>query len=135
MVEVRGTSVADKIYNTAISYGYTPEAAAAIVATISIENAGAELIKFKGERFERYNLYCENEGVNPNLPDSKIAYIFYDLPRNKNYSASRIKYSSTIDEAVRTFNQDYLNKTLTSTQFITLTILANDINKIFVSNT
>lgn len=134
MPEVIGTSVADKIYNTAISYGYSPEAAAAIIATISLENAGAELIRFKGLRLENYNKYCENEGVNPNLPDSKIAYLFYDFPRNKNYFASKIKYAKTIDDAIRFFNEEYLGKSLNTSQFLTLAILANDINKIFVSD-
>ena len=134
MVEVVGTSIADKIYNTAIGYGYTPESAAAIIATISLENAGAELIRFKGQRFKQYNKFCERQGINPTIPDSKIAYLFYDFPRSKNYFASKMKYAQTIDDAIRAFNEEYLGKSLNTTQFLTLAILANDINKIFVSD-
>jgi hypothetical protein len=127
--QVIGTSITDKIFNTAVFRGYSPESAAAIAATISVEGAGAELIPFRGERYKRYSQYCEKNNLNVLNPDSKIAYIFDDLT---NYNASKIKYSRTVDEAITNFNEGYLGKTLNTTEFLTLAILANDLNKIFV---
>ena len=61
MTEIFGTSTFDRLFNAAISRGYSPEAAAAIGATISLENAGADLITFKGERQKRYLKYYFTE--------------------------------------------------------------------------
>ena len=44
MIQLLGTSITDKIYNTAISRQYTPEAAAAIAASIAFPPAFKVLI-------------------------------------------------------------------------------------------
>jgi hypothetical protein len=134
MAEILGTSVTDKIFNTAIARGYTPESAAAIAATIILEGVGAELIRFKGDRFKRYAEFCDRNKLNLQLPDSKIAYIFYEMPRGVEYNAAKIRYAQTVDVAIKAFNENYLGKSLTTAQLLQLTILANDLIKIFVSD-
>ena len=129
MITLLGTNITDKIYNTAISRQYTPEAAAAIAATISLEISGITLIPYRGDRYRKYADYSERKNSNPQLPDTQIAFIFDNL---SDYNASRIKHAKTIDDAVRAFNEEYLKKTLDTTEFLTLTILANEINRLFV---
>lgn len=129
MIQLLGTSITDKIYNTAISRQYTPEAAAAIAATISLEVSGTTLIPYKGDRYRKYADYCERKDSNPQLPDTQIAFIFDNL---SDYNTSKVKYAKTIDDAVRAFNEEYLKKALNTTEFLTLTILANEINRLFV---
>ncbi len=129
MITLLGTNITDKIYNTAISRQYTPEAAAAIAATISLEISGITLITYKGDRYRKYVDYSERKNSNPQFPDTQIAFIFDNL---SDYNVSRIKYAKTIDDAVRAFNEEYLKKTLDTTEFLTLTILANEINRLFV---
>jgi hypothetical protein len=129
MIQLLGTSITDKIYNTAISRQYTPEAAAAIAATISLEVSGTTLIPYKGDRYRKYADYCERKDSNPQLPDTQIAFIFDNL---SDYNTSKVKYAKTIDDGVRAFNEEYLKKTLNTTEFLTLTILANEINRLFV---
>ncbi len=134
MTEIFGTSAFDRLFNAAISRGYSPEAAAAIGATISLENAGADLITFKGERQKRYLKYCEKNRIDYRFPDSKIEYIFVELSTNREYNASEIKYAQTVDAAVKSFNENYLGKTLNTTELLTLIGLGNELYKIFVSN-
>ena len=134
MTEIFGTSTFDRLFNAAISRGYSPEAAAAIGATISLENAGADLIAFKGERQKRYLKYCEKNRIDYRFPDSKIEYIFVELSTNRAYKASEIKYAQTVDAAVKSFNENYLGKTLNITELLTLIGLGNELYKIFVSN-
>ena len=134
MAVIFGTSTIDRLFNATISAGYSPEAAAAMAATISYEGVGAELIKFKGERQKRYLAFCDKKEIDSRYPDSKIEYFFEELPSNRDYKASELKYSQTVDAAIKTFNEDYLGKTLTQTQFLTLVGLANEIYTIFVSN-
>jgi hypothetical protein len=129
MIQLLGTSITDKIYNTAISRQYTPEAAAAIAATISLEVSGTTLIPYRGDRYRKYADYCERKDSNPQLPDTQIAFIFDNL---SDYNTSKVKYAKTIDDAVRAFNEEYLKKALNTTEFLTLTILANEINRLFV---
>ena len=132
MSQVVGTSIADKVVNTAIAYGYSPEAAVAIIATIAFEGAGTELIKLRGERLKQYMAFCEKNNLNHMMPDSKIAFLFYDFPKNKNYNASRLKFSQTVDEAVLAFNEDYLLKTLDKVQFLSIVSLGNEIHRVIV---
>jgi len=129
MITLLGTSITDKIYNTAISRQYTPEAAAAIAATISLEVSGTTLIPYRGDRYRKYADYSKRKNSNSQLPDTQIAFIFDNL---SDYNVSRIKHAKTIDDAVRAFNEEYLKKTLDTTEFLTLTILANEINRLFV---
>ena len=134
MITIFGTSIIDRLFNASISAGYSAEAAAAMAATISYEGVGADLITFKGERQKRYLGFCTKNKINYRLPDSKIRYFFEELPSNRNYKASELKYSQTVDAAVKTFNTNYLGKTLSATQLLTVVGLANEIYTIFVSN-
>tara|TARA_S200002703_G_C3634968_1_gene195003 strand:+ start:43 stop:450 length:408 start_codon:yes stop_codon:yes gene_type:complete len=134
MPEVNGTNITDKIFNTAISYGYSPEAAAAIAATIVIENAGTELIVFRGERQKRYLEFCEKNRISSVDPDSKILYFFDELSKNRDYKASEIKYAQTVDDAIKSFNENYLGKTLNANEFLSISGIGNEIYTIFVSN-
>ena len=79
MITLLGTNITDKIYNTAISRQYTPEAAAAIAATISLEVSGITLISYRGDRYRKYADYSERKNSNPQLPDTQIAFIFDNL--------------------------------------------------------
>jgi len=123
-------SLVDTIYNIALFKHYALESAAAISATIISEGAGEDLLVFKGERYKRYANYCEKYNISPIAPSSKVKCIFYDL---NNYNTSKLKYATTIDDAVHSFNRDYLGKTLNKTEALSLVILANDIHRTFVS--
>ena len=95
-------------------------------STIVLHDINEAALKKITEAAEKFR---EKNNLNVLNPDSKIAYIFDDLT---NYNASKMKYSRTVDEAITNFNEGYLAKTLNTTEFLTLVILANDLNKIFV---
>lgn len=129
MIKLLGTSTTDKIYNTAIARSYTPEAAAAISATVFVESIGNTLITYRGDRYNKFAAYAEKVRSDPLSVDTQIAFIFDCM---KDYNVSKIKYAKTIDDGVRAFNEDYLKKALNKDEFLKLITIANDINRVFV---
>lgn len=133
MRRIYGTSIIDRIYNYAINLGFTSSAATAVAATISNESS-AELIPFLGERQERYLNWAYSQGLNYIDPETKIKYIFLEMRKDPAINWGALKKSTNVSDAVKTFNRDYLNKELEGVELITLVSLANEINKLYVSN-
>lgn len=132
MKPIVGTSIADKIFNAAIFRDYRPEGAAAIAATVALENAGTSLIQFRGDRFKRYMKFCSDKELDYRFPDTKIAYIFDDLNKNIDFDPSRIKNAETVEEALLAFTGNYLRRTLTQRELITYVATAYEIQKLMV---
>lgn len=132
MKPIVGTSIADKIFNAAIFRDYRPEGAAAIAATVALENAGTSLIQFRGDRFKRYMKYCSDKELDYRFPDTKIAYIFDDLNKNIDFDPSRIKNAETVEEAVLAFTGNYLRRTLSQRELITYVATAYEIQTLMV---
>ena len=133
MKDIFGASVTDRLYNYAITLRFTPEAAAAIAATIALEGS-PELIPYLGERQQKYLDWAYSKDMDHRMPDTKTRYIFVEMYSNPDFNWGKLKKASTTTDAVRIFNEDYLNKTLSVVDLYTITTLANEINKLYVSN-
>lgn len=132
MKKIFGNSTTDKLYNYAITLGFTAEAAAAIAATIFVEGAGDEIIPLRGQRQIDYMLFAENNKKDHTSPDTKIQYIFRELASDGDRNYSALKGSTTVSSAIRIFHKEYLGVELPDSEVINIAIIANEINTLFV---
>lgn len=129
MIRIVGTTITEKILNIVVLKNYPIEVGCAIAATIEQESVGGEVLPLRGERYKRYARFCEISETFINSPDSKLAFIFHDLVRDRNYQANRLLTARTLEEAIIEFNEGYLNKKLSEDDIIGLTRKASYIYK------